>query len=375
MKHPIFALLCFCLLFLHWESSAQSSAIDTTKLKKRPSVALVLSGGGAKGFAHIGILEALDELDIPVDYVIGTSMGSVMGGMYAIGYPGRVIAEEVVKQDWDNVFSDESTSRKTLVSLKDELGRYAFSFPIRKRIELPKGLIRGQNVINILNKYTIGYHGTTNFSELPIPFSCVAVDLESGEAVVSEKGYLPQALRASMSIPTVFIPEEIGDRIFVDGGIVNNFPTEVAKVKGYDYVIGVDVQTPLRDKEELNTVPKIVDQLVSFAGKTQNEKNKKLADIYIHPDISGFSTGSFSFEEIDSIIERGRQAAKIAYPKLLALKKKLGKNAHKKKLPLPNFNKKLQFRHISVKGLERTSEKLFRKKLKIKKTEPITLFY
>lgn len=355
------------------QTIAQEIDSKQDTVKERPTVALVLSGGGAKGFAHIGILEALDELDIPVDYIVGTSMGSIMGGFYAIGYSGKDIAEQVAKQDWSTIFTDQITSRKTPVAIKDELNRYAFSFPIKQGIKLPKGIVRGQRVMNILSKYTIDYHATDNFSDLPIPFSCVAVDLESGEAVVLEKGYLPKAMRASMSIPSIFTPVKIDDRLFVDGGVINNFPADVAKVKEYDYIIGVDVQSPLRSKDELVSATDIVNQLVSFAGRPRTDKNIKLTDIYIHPDISGYTTGSFTKDEIDSIISRGRKAAKEAYPKLLNLKKKLGENAHRKELPQPVFDKKLTFKHITVEGLHKTSKKLFLKKLKLKDRDSISI--
>lgn len=372
-KCPKILCLFLVLLLLPLHLIAQQAVNDVDSLKERPTVALVLSGGGAKGFAEIGILEAIDDLDIPIDYIVGTSIGSIMGGLYAIGYSGKLIAEEVAKQDWTTVFTDEMTSRKIPVGIKDELSRYAFSFPIKEGIKLPKGIVRGQRVMNILAKYTIGYHNATDFSKLPIPYSCVAVDLETGEAVVLEKGCLPQAMRASMAIPSVFTPQEIDDRVFIDGGIINNFPADVAKAKGYDYIIGVDVQSPLLGKEELSSATDIVNQLVGFAGKNRTDNNIKLTDIYIHPDISGFSTGSFSAQEVDSLIERGRKAAKDAYPQLLALKNKLGKRTKKKKLEAPAFDAPLQFSHLKVSGLKRISKELFYKKIKLATKDTISV--
>lgn len=370
-KCPKILFFLFCFLS-SLQLNAQRLATTPDSLKQRPTVALVLSGGGAKGFAAIGVLEAIDDLGIPIDYVVGTSIGSIMGGLYAIGYSGNLIATEVKKQDWTTLFTDEITSRKIPVSVKDELSRYAFSFPIKKGIKIPKGIVRGQKVMSILSKYTIGYHTPTNFSEFPIPFSSIAVDLETGEAVVLEKGVLSQAMRASMAIPSVFTPQEIGTRAFIDGGVINNFPADVAKAKGYDYIIGVDVQSPLRKKEELSSATDIVNQLVGFASKPRTDRNIKLTDVYIHPDISGYNTSSFTENEVDSLIERGRKAARNAYPQLLDLKRKLGYNITREKLEAPRFEDSIRFNHIKVKGLKRVGKDVFRRKLKLPKSKNVT---
>ncbi len=212
-KRPTIALLICLFIWGTFAYGQEKNKQETAK--KRPTVALVLSGGGAKGFAEIGVLEALDELEIPVDYIVGTSMGSAMGAFYAIGFSGKEIAEEVAKQDWESVFTDKKIGRRTPISKKDELSRYAFSFPIKGGIKLPKGIVRGQEVMNILSKYTVGYQGNLDFKHLPIPFSCIVTDLETGESIVLEEGNLPKAIRASMSIPSVFTPVEIGERVFV----------------------------------------------------------------------------------------------------------------------------------------------------------------
>ncbi len=184
MKCSKIALL-FCLFLWGIFAYGQEKHIQKTT-KERPTVALVLSGGGAKGFAEIGTLEAIDELGIPIDYIVGTSMGGAMGAFYAIGYSGKEIAEQVAKQDWSNIFTK-----------KEELTRYAFSFPIKGGIRLPKGIVRGQEVMNILSKYTAGFHGSQAFNKLPIPFACIVTDLETGESIVLEEGF---HLRVSLRI-------------------------------------------------------------------------------------------------------------------------------------------------------------------------------
>lgn len=370
MKCSKIALL-FCLFL--WGIFAYGQEKHTQKTtKERPTVALVLSGGGAKGFAEIGTLEAIDELGIPIDYIVGTSMGGAMGAFYAIGYSGKEIAEQVAKQDWSNIFTDKKVGRRTPISKKEELTRYAFSFPIKGGIRLPKGIVRGQEVMNILSKYTAGFHGSREFNKLPIPFACIVTDLETGESIVLEEGDLPKSIRASMSIPSVFTPVEIGKRTFIDGGVVNNFPTDVAKAQGYDYIIGVDVQSALQNKEELLSATDVANQLLGFLGKKRNDENIKLTDVYIHPDISKYSTNSFAPEEVDSLIAIGRKAALKAYPKLKALKKKLGENVTKEEHITPNFKAPLSFKHITVSGLENVSEKIFRKKLNINNADSIT---
>ncbi|PVX51733.1 NTE family protein [Balneicella halophila] len=370
-KLSIFLSVIFLLLTA--KIDAQNIENQQDSVKSRPTVALVLSGGGAKGFAEIGTLEAIDELGIPIDYVVGTSMGSIVGGFYAIGYSGKEIAEQVDKIEWSTVFTDKITSRKIPVIIKDELSRYAFSFPIKDKIRLPKGIIQGQRVMNILSKYTIGYHQDKDFSNLPIPYSCVGTDIETGEAVVFERGSLPIVMRASMAIPSVFTPQRVGNRVFVDGGVINNFPADVAKAKGFDYIIGVYVQSPLLEQSEINSAADIVNQLVSFAGKPRLDQNKKLTDIYISPNITGFNAGSFDKEEIDTLIQRGRDAAKKHYDELKALKEKLGENVAKEELSPPPFDEPIRFKAIKVKGLEDISENLFFTKLDLDDKDSISV--
>lgn len=338
---------------------------NLSKKKKRPTVALVLSGGGAKGFAHAGVLEAIEALDIPIDYIVGTSMGSIVGGLYATGFSARDLLREIETHDWEKVFADKVSNRKIPVNIKDESSRYAISFPIKGGIQLPQGIIKGQQVINLLSFYTLKYHNTDDFNKLPIPFACVAVDLETGEDIVIDQGFLPEALRASMAIPTVFTPITIKKQLLVDGGVINNFPADIAKKRGVDYIIGVDVQSPLRKRKDLKSVTDVLSQLISFSGKVKNDKNKKLCDVYINPDVTGYTVGSFSRAEVDSIVKRGKEAGQKAYPQLLKLKQKLGVESKTNKTPL-TLEKDIKFNHLSVKGLRKIKDKDFIKKLNLK---------
>ena len=167
------------------------------------------SGGGAKGFAHIGVLKVLDEEKIPVDYIAGTSMGSIIGAFYAMGYTGKEIEEIILSKEWINYFNDFIERKDDLIENKSDRDKYAFSFPLKKwKLELPKGVVKGQNIDNVLSELYLDAKDIDDFSKLPIPFACVATDVETGEEVVLNKGYLPDAIRASMSLPSLLAPVE-----------------------------------------------------------------------------------------------------------------------------------------------------------------------
>lgn len=369
MKNIRKQLLFFIVLIIILPQTSLANTNKRNIPKKHPTVALVLSGGGAKGFAHLGILNIIDSLDIPIDYIVGTSMGATVGALYATGYSAKDMIREIESHNWEEIFADKSSTKKTPINIKDENSRYAISFPIKGGIRLPQGIIKGQQMINLLSFYTLKYHNINDFSKLPIPFTCVAVNLETGEEVRLENGFLPQALRASMAIPTVFTPSKIDNKLLVDGGLINNFPVDIAREKGFDYIIGIDVQTPLRTKQKLRSVTDVLSQMVAFTGKPKNDKNIKLCDIYINPDLEGYNAGSFSKEEIDTILKKGKEAGEKAYPQLLKLKKILG-NRGKKNIKSP-FYKNINFNHVTVSGLKRIKNFDFIKKLNLKESKSI----
>ena len=216
---------------------------------QRKRVGLVLSGGGAKGVAHIGVIKVLEEVGIPIDYVAGTSMGAIVGALYAIGYDAHAMDSLVRKQDWMFLLSDKVYRYNMPFSEKEIYEKYLLSVPINKNrgIDMPAGFISGQNVYNLLSELTIGYHDSLCFANLPIPFACVASNLVDGKEVVLDRGNLPLVMRASMAIPGAFSPVRKGDMVLVDGGISNNFPADLARSMGADVLIGVDVQAELRD--------------------------------------------------------------------------------------------------------------------------------
>ena len=313
-------LLSLLVILISLNLNAQSIK-DSLQENSRPKIGLVLSGGGAKGFAHIGVLKVLEKMNMPIDYISGTSMGSIIGAFYAMGYSANEIEKLVLSQDWEELLTDKVSRKYIHVKDKHDLDRYVISFPIKpKGIQIPAGIVKGQNIINLFDRYTIEYHNKTNFRKFPIPFICIATDLETGDAVVLDKGNISEALRASMAIPTVFTPIEIDGKLLADGGMVNNFPVEEVIKMGADIVIGVDVQTGPRSKDQLNSIEDIINQAISLMGKREFVKNRKLCDIYIKPNIKGYSMASF--QKADSLIKRGEQ---IPQEQILELKQIISK--------------------------------------------------
>jgi NTE family protein len=284
----------------------------------RPKIGVVLSGGGAKGFAHIGALKVLVEAGVPIDYVGGTSMGGIMGGLFAVGYHPDTLQKIVFAQDWNDLLAGNLSRRDLSMAEKEEDGKYFFTLPFRdKKLKLPTGVVAGQSVYDLFSYYTSpGFH-IQDFHDLQIPFLCIAADIETGENVVLDKGYLPDALRATMAIPTVFAPIEIDGRLLVDGGLVNNYPVAEVRKMGADIIIGVDVSDPLKSKEDLNSLIKILDQTTSFLRRPLHNIGIQNTDILIRPGLEGY--GVSSFNDADSLIAKGERAARQKLPEILAL--------------------------------------------------------
>lgn len=298
-----------------------------TLSSQRKKVGVVLSGGGAKGVAHIGVLKVLEEAGIPIDYITGTSMGAIVGGLYAIGYTPDMLDSLVRKQDWIALLSDKVDRSNQLFSRREQSDRYVLSFPLSKesKQEALSGAVSGQNVYNLLSELTVGFHGSIDFLKLPTPFSCVAYDISTGKEVVQSSGNLPMAIRASMSFPGAFRPVKRDSMVLIDGGVINNFPVDVARSMGADIIIGVDVGSGLRTAQEVNSVFGIVDQFASIIGNPSYEKNKAATDLYLQPDVEPYSAASFGSDAISILLNRGEQAARLKYDSLLELRRKLGK--------------------------------------------------
>lgn len=275
---------------------------------KEPKVGLVLSGGGAKGMAHIGALKVIEESGITIDFIGGTSMGAIVGALYASGYTANELDSLFREADFDDLIQDNLPRGAKTFYEKEDSERYALTLPFDKfKISFPSAISGGQRIYNELVRLLYHVKDVNDFNDLPIPFLCIATDIESGDEVLLDKGYLPEAVMASGTFPSLFEPAEIDGRILIDGGVANNYPVMEVKKLGADIIIGVDVQHGLRDRENLQSATEILLQLNSFR-TVEKMKNKTLeTDIYIKPDIDNFSVMDFDLAE--AIIENGRTAA------------------------------------------------------------------
>ena len=302
-------VVLFVLLFITF---LPSFAQDTIK---KPKIGLVLSGGGAKGFAHVGVLKVLEAAGIKIDFIGGTSMGAVIGGLYASGYNATQIDSIVRVTNFDNLLIDyiPRSSKSFYEKRNDEL--YALILPFNKfKIGAPQSLSKGMFNYNLFNKLSLHVRHIRDFNQLPIPFLCLATDIERGEQVVMDKGVLAQALYASSALPSVFSPVILDDRFLIDGGVTNNYPIEEVRKLGADIIIGVDVQNGLRDREELRDGAKILFQINNLQMIEKMKLNSKDTEIYIKPDIKYY--GAVSFEKASEIILKGEEAAFSVYEKI-----------------------------------------------------------
>jgi NTE family protein len=267
----------------------------------RPKIGLVLSGGGAKGMAHVGILRYMEKAGIRPDYIVGTSMGSVVGGLYALGYSADELERIILGIDWDILITNRVGFNNIAFEEKEYYNRYLVELPvIDGKAALPSGLIHGQMLSETLHYYTWPANNIESFDDFPIPFRCITTDIKTGEGIVLKDGYLHDALRASIAIPTFFTPFDMDSTMVVDGGVVNNFPVDVVKQMGADIVIGVNVgDEDFLDPKDIGTFSGILMQIAMSKSYSRLRQNIEDSDIYIKPDLKNYSTGSFSkFREI-----------------------------------------------------------------------------
>lgn len=386
MKKTGYILVVLCLIFsgiVTSEAQEYSYGIDPQKdeiavkairakidsiEKHRPSVALVLSGGGAKGAAHIGVLRHLENIGLPVDLVVGTSMGGLIGGFYSAGHNSAVIDSVIRSIDWSYTLSDKISRKHMSYTEKMYKRHYNLSLPFyyaqnrpeRKGINklknvvsqldeihlggneegggfknlkdnvlssLPSGVVYGQNVNNLFTSFTVGYHDDMPFWELPIPFVCVATEMVSSKPKIWYSGKLNDALRSTMAIPGLFTPVRTNGMVLLDGGMRNNYPTDIAKDLGADYVIGVDLSEGYMEYDDINNLLDIVLQGVDMLGRSSYEQNTALTDVTIVPDIGEYNMLSFEPQSIDDLITRGERAAMAVKDELMAIKSQMENDA------------------------------------------------
>jgi NTE family protein len=306
MKKILFFFLFFLSLFLQGQE------------KEDVKVGLVLSGGGAKGLAHIGALKMIEEAGLQIDYIAGTSMGAIVGALYSAGYSAHQLDSIFHEINFNILIQDDiPRSAKTFYE-KSETEKYALTLPFDNfQISFPSGLSRGQNIYNLVSKLTMHLGDIRDFSEMPIPFLCIASNIETGEQVILESGSLPKAVSASGAIPSLFSPVMIDGMLLTDGGVTNNYPVQELRDRGADIIIGVDVQDTLMDREELKSAVNILNQIGNFRTIREMKDKIALTDVYIKPDIKEFNV--LSFEKGEEIIKAGEVAAGLKIDELKAI--------------------------------------------------------
>ncbi|PKH66622.1 patatin [Flavobacterium sp. ALD4] len=334
----------------------------------RPKIGLVLSGGGAKGFAHIGVLKVLEEAGLKIDYIGGTSMGSVVGGLYASGYTAAQIDSIFQSTNFDELISDfiPRSSKNFYEKRNDEL--YALVLPFNNfKIGIPEALSKGMYNFNLLSRITRHVRHVRDFNELQIPFLCMATDIETGEEVLLNKGSLAEAMMASSAFPSLFSPLEIEGRLLVDGGVTNNYPIDEVRKLGADIIIGVDVQDDLRDRNSLKDATKILVQITNLHSIEKMKDNIRKTDIYIKPDIQDY--GVISFDKGKEIIVKGEEATFAVYEKIEAL---VGDSNKYQKPKLKIVTDSLQLVKINCNELDNYTKDYVEGKLRFKPWAKIT---
>ena len=315
------AMLWFFLFFAAPVSLAQvadSSQVDDIRL------GLALSGGGAKGFAHIGVLKVLEEEGIEADVIAGTSMGAIVGGLYAAGYSTAFLEEFVLAQDWTALFEDRPQREMLGLDERQEQEAYPIALQVRDgRLGLPAGLVSGHRITMLLTRLFADLHEVQNFDSLEIPFACVATDLSTGKAHRFESGYLPRILRASMSVPSALNPVSIDGSIYIDGSVTRNLPVEDALAIGATHVLGVDVGSPLLPADSLDSFIDVMDQVSSFQKGQSTIEQRALSNVLVIPDLEGYS--AISFQNAKELIALGEEAMRRSLPELRSLLDATGK--------------------------------------------------
>ena len=341
--------------------------------QESPKVGLVLSGGGAKGLAHIGILKSLEEAGITPDFITGTSMGSIIGGLYSIGYSADEIREIALAADWDRLLSNQILLNEVVFEEKEYYGRYIYGVGLRGyKPEFQKGLIEGQKLSNLLSSLTRPVHEINDFRDLPIPFTCVAADIETGLKVVLNQGSLARSLRASMAIPTVFTPVEIDDKLLVDGGLVQNFPVEENLEMGADYIIGVFVGNQLLKKDEMDSPLSVLTQSAFIHSSFHTERQRELVHMYIEPEMGDY--GAASFADASSIIEIGDNYGRMFLEKFRDLKDSLEHEGWTNRpVSKPGIADSIFISNISVRNHQVVNEKFILNRLGLTNSGWVTM--
>ena len=371
-----------CLSLMPFTTYSQ----DSLKTAARPKVGVVLSGGGAKGAAHIGVLKYIEEAGIPIDYIAGTSMGAIIGGLYAIGYSSDEMLDIISNVDWDRLISNQVDREKISYERKAESRSQLLTIPFATgtkqeelqsrsfKNSLPTGIVSGDNLINLFNSLSVGYSDPIDFDELPVPFLCMATNVVSGKADKLDKGIFSKSLRASMAIPILFDPVKIDNTLYTDGGLLNNFPAEQCRAMGADYIIGVSMSPDLEsDPSKLSSFFSQVKQLKMIITDKEFENYHQMCDIFITPDLKGVGMLSFDAESVARITNSGYESAAMQAANFNALKERVFSesfphtaDSRTVKKAVNILKEKVRISGIEMDGVEKDIEQWMRRKCTVK---------
>ncbi|MBQ4801650.1 patatin-like phospholipase family protein [Aquimarina sp. MMG015] len=370
--HILLLIVVFFTFKTGWTQDQGTPEIDVKSEEQDVKVGLVLSGGGAKGLAHIGALKIIEEAGIRIDYIGGTSMGAIVGSLYASGYNAKELDSIFRAVDFNVLIQDDLPRKAKTFYEREDSEKYALTLPFDNfKVGLPQGLSKGQNFFNEFARLTSHVHEIDDFSKLPIPFFCMSTDIATGKQVLLDKGYLPEAVSASGALPSIFSPIELNGVLMTDGGVANNYPIKEIREKGAEIVIGIDVQDSLIPRDQLNSATNIMLQISNF--RTINDMKSKMpeTDIYIKPSISEFSL--ISFDQADKIIANGEKAAFASYEKLREIKR-LQKTSSPR-IKIPKNSDTLLINSLVISGNKRYTRSYIKGKLKLKLNNPKTTTY
>ena len=355
----VLSQVALLLFVFYWGSCGACQAQS-----QRPKVGLVLSGGGAKGIAHIGVLKAMEEAGLTPDYITGTSMGSIVGGLYSIGYSADELEQVVKGIDWRLMLSNKIPMDKITFEEKFYYGRYLLDFYFAKgKIQLPKGIIESQSLMEFFSNLSRPVHDITDFNDFPIPFACVATDIVTGKPVVLKRGSLASSMRASMAIPSIFTPVKIDHHLLVDGGLVRNMPVQEVLDMGADIVIGVFVSSDLDPEEKLTSAVSILFQSTFISSAFDTREQLAMCDILVEPDLEEFSSGSFSSS--DQILQKGIEAGQAYLETFKKLADSLDQLGPAKTVVKPELKSQYVFDRVEIVGNELIPDEFLLGKMKV----------
>lgn len=370
LRRALQVVLLLSCGFIH---SQQRDTLITPSTQDREDlkVGLVLSGGGAKGLAHIGALKVIEETGVRIDYIGGTSMGAIVGALYAAGYNAKELDSIFRAVDFDTFIQDVlPRSAKTFYEREDS-EKYAITLPFDNfKIGLPEGLSKGQNFYNSFSRYTAHVNDIDDFDKLPIPFFCVSTNIANGEQILLDKGYLPEAVAASGALPSIFSPVELDGVLMTDGGVANNYPVKEIRKRGAEVVIGIDVQDSLLPIDQLNSVTNILLQISNFRTINAMKSKASKTDVYIKPSITEFS--AMSFDKADKIIDNGEKAA---FKKYEILKEIASRQKDKRPIEYrPPKSDTLRIHSLQITGNNKYTRSYIKGKLKLRRTPKVTTY-